>query len=176
MTPTSEPTRPNAADDDTVLATLRPSAARRWMGVGALGILGALLLGLALAPEVAVLWRLALAAGAVLTARMAMTMERATRRGLVLTPGALREEGEGGEILARLSDVRRVDRSAFALKPSNGFVMLLADPVPRAYRPGLWWRIGRRVAVGGVLSGSETRGLADSIAVMIADTGDGPRG
>jgi hypothetical protein len=73
-----------------------------------------------------------------------------------------------GTVLARVEDIVAVNRGAFAIKPSNGFTLTLKNPAPRAWQPGLWWRLGRRVAVGGVTPGSQARPMADIIAVMVA--------
>jgi hypothetical protein len=75
-------------------------------------------------------------------------------------------------VLARIDDVVAVDRGMFAIKPSNGFMLKLKTPAPRAWHPGLWWRLGRRLAVGGVTPGSQTRPVADIISVMIAERQD----
>jgi hypothetical protein len=39
----------------------------------------------------------------------------------------------------------------------------------RVYAPGLWWRAGRRVAVGGVTSRAEGKAVAELINVMLAE-------
>ena len=93
-------------------------------------------------------------------------LQLATTRKLHLTETALIDSE--GEVLARVEDIVSVNRGMLAIKPSNGFMLLLKDPAPRAWQPGLWWRFGRRVAVGGVTSGGQTRPMADIIAAMIA--------
>ncbi|WP_263741758.1 hypothetical protein [Defluviimonas sp. WL0050] len=89
-------------------------------------------------------------------------MFRATGRGLVLTDEALMDTD--GTLVARLDQIESVERGIFAFKPSNGFVLRLKSAQPRVWAPGLWWRLGRRVGVGGVISGSEGRAMADLIA------------
>ncbi|ETX14197.1 hypothetical protein OCH239_04925 [Roseivivax halodurans JCM 10272] len=156
--------------DDTegeVLAVVRASAARRVVGVGAVAALGVLLVALALSQPLGFAWRLGLLAMAAVALWGARQMQIATRAVLELTRAELRERG--GETLARIDEVARVDRSAFAMKPSNGFVLTLDRRRERAWRPGLWWRLGRRVAVGGVTSGSQTRPMADIIAALTAE-------
>ena len=73
-----------------------------------------------------------------------------------------------GTVIARLDNIEKVDRSAFAMKPSNGFLIILKEPGPRVWRPGLWWRLGRRVAVGGVTNGAHTRPMADMMKLKLA--------
>ena len=98
---------------------------------------------------------------------MLQYMWRATTVVLVLTEDALQEEN--GEVIARMDDIVRVDRGMLAMKPSNGFSLVLREKGPRRWRPGLWWRLGRKVAIGGVTSGAQTRPVADIIAIKIAE-------
>jgi hypothetical protein len=154
-------------DGNEVLVRIGASAGRRWIGVGALAGLGGLFLVMALGESLSAIWVavfLLCGAGALWAS---VVMERATRRVLQLTRETLSEVN--GEVLAEIADVTKVDRSAFAMKPSNGFVLYLGTPQPRAWRPGLWWRLGRRVAVGGVTSGGQTKPMADAIALLIAE-------
>ena len=147
------------------------SAARRAFAVGSMAVLGALLLWLAVAAPprapALLLFLLAAGAGAVV---MALRLHAATSRGLVLSGGELRESGPDGRLLARIGDVEGVDRGAFAFKPSSGFLLTLRRGAPggRAWAPGLWWRIGRRVGVGGAMRGAEARTLAEVIAIEVA--------
>lgn len=153
--------------------TLRPSPARRGFAAVTQGMLGIILLWIALAhPPEALGWRvflLVLGGGAM---AMAVLGWRASSEGVVL-----RDDGlftEGGEPVAPLALVEKVDRGPFAFKPSNGFSVRLSEPLPRAWSPGMWWRLGRRVGVGGVTGGAETKVVADalSFAVMQRDGTD----
>jgi hypothetical protein len=72
-----------------------------------------------------------------------------------------------GEVLARMDEILAVDRGAFAFKPSNGFTLKLNTKKPRAWAPGLWWRFGRRVGVGGVTSAGQAKFMAEQIALRI---------
>ena len=143
---------------------------RRWMGIGTLTLLGLLLLWLAFAqPPESLGLRAGVLAGGAVALVLALRMRQATLRGLILTETELRETGPGGRLLASLGDVRGVERGAFALKPSHGFMLRLAPGAGggRVWAPGLWWRAGTRLGVGGVLRASETRFLAEAIALRI---------
>jgi len=154
------------------LLTVRASQPRRAAAVAMLGALGALPLAVALAaPPAALGWRLFLlgfGAGALV---LAWRLWRATASALVLTPEGLRDS-EGREI-APLAEIVSVERGMLAFKPSNGFLLHLARPGPRHWAPGLWWRLGRRVAVGGVTGAGATRAMADLIALRIAQRAAG---
>ena len=152
--------------DDPVLARITASAPRRVLGIGTLAGLAFLLAYMALAMPSEPVWQvllLLMAAGAVW---LAWAMYHATASALELTATELRDTA--GTRLALITEIEAVDRGAFALKPSSGFTLKLYRPQARSWRPGLWWRLGRRVAVGGVTSGSATRPVADIIAAMIA--------
>ena len=159
-------------DDDGILATVGAGPMRRWTAVGALGALAALLAAtgveqmLAASGTAAIMGAILTAAGA-LSAWGAVRMADATGRTLVLTRDALSDDR--GEVLAPLDRIARVDRGAFAFKPSSGFVLHLAEPMPRRWAPGLWWRTGTRVGVGGTLAARDARGMADLITLVLAD-------
>ena len=153
----------DAAEPAPILAA---SPARRGIGVGALGALGAMLLWFALSQSLAVPWRAVIVAMGAGALWMARRMWQATAAHLVLTPRAL--ESSDGRVLARMEDVVTVSRGAFAFKPSNGFMLVLRERGAGAWEPGLWWRTGRRVGVGGVTPGAPARLMADRIRERIA--------
>jgi len=45
-----------------------------------------------------------------------------------------------GLMLAPLDQIKEVSRGAFALKPSNGFSVVLDEKLGFLWVPGLWWR------------------------------------
>lgn len=160
------------ADKGRVIARLYPSAPRRAFGTGILVALGVLVLWIAVAtPPQALGWRLFMLAGGAAAIWGAVRMWQATACGLELTGTELREDG--GRVLARLSEVRDVSRGPLAFKPSNGFLLTLDRPGARVWAPGLWWRVGRRVGVGGVTSRDEARFMAETIASLIGPGGRG---
>ena len=147
------------------LAVLRPSGVRRGFALAMQGGLGLMLLWLALAqPPEALGWRVALLVGGVLALALALRAWTRSAEAVVL-----REDGlwtETGAPIAPLPMVAKVERGAFAFKPSNGFLVTLSEPLPRAWSPGMWWRVGRRVGVGGVTGGAETKVVADTLSAM----------
>ncbi|MEM8788140.1 MAG: hypothetical protein AAGE76_07750 [Pseudomonadota bacterium] len=156
------------ADLSDPIAILRVSAARRVFGAVVQGGLGLLLLVLAVQlPEPTVPGRLALIGFGLLSLWQALVMYRATGRDLVLTKAGLFDSA--GEPIAALDNIASVDRGFFALKPSNGFLLRLHGAPGRRWVPGLWWRLGTRVGVGGATSGKAARDMADIIALMKAD-------
>lgn len=153
-----------------ILARVEVSAPRRWIGIVMLGGLGALLLWLAAisgggGPGL----RLFLLGLGALAIWLADTMRRATALHLELTETELRDSS--GTVLARVDQIVGIDRGAFALKPSHGFLLKLQTPQPRRWLPGLWWRMARRVGVGGVTPASQTKMMAETIQALIANRG-----
>lgn len=156
---------------DEVLATIRPSAPRRAFGLGVLLLLGALLAYLAFAlPGLAMVMRLFLLALGALVLWIAARMGQVTRTGLELTREALRDST--GQVLAPLSEISGVERGTFAFKPSNGFLIRLKTRQPRAWAPGLWWRMGRRIGVGGVTAAADAKAMAEIITALLIERGE----
>ena len=151
---------------DEALAVITPSLFRRGMAVGLLGALGVVLVYLALGGEEAGFGLralfLALGTGALV---LAERVWRTTAASLVLTEAGLFEDN--GRLLCTSEDMAAIERGAFAFKPSNGFAIKLARPGSRAWAPGLWWRMGRRLGVGGGVSKSEAKAMADLISLRL---------
>ncbi|WP_417243036.1 hypothetical protein [Celeribacter sp.] len=142
---------------------LHPSPIRRVFAAVMMLFLGALLVYVALSTgTMPFFWQLVLFAFGVAALYSAMKAWSATSTHLVLTQDAL-EEFEG-RVLCRIDEIEKVERGAFAFKPSNGFVVVLKSKAPRAWAPGLWWRFGRRIGVGGVTPAGETKAMADILA------------
>jgi hypothetical protein len=136
------------------------------MAAGMLVLLGGLLMWVALArPPEALHWRIFLLGAGAAALWLADRLVRATAVHLELTRDALRDGR--GRVLARVADIRAVHSGVFALKPSSGFTLRLEHPASVAWQPGLWWRLGRRLGVGGVTSGREARYMAEVIAAML---------
>ena len=151
---------------DEVLAVVEASAPRRWMGVGMLVVVGALLIYVALATPPAPGWQLFLIVTGGLALWLAQRLYQATLHRIELTEHELRSST--GEVIARVEDVEAMDRGVFAFKPSNGFLVRTREPGERAWAPGLWWRVGRRVGIGGVVAASQTKFMSEVLAALIA--------
>jgi len=151
--------------EDGVILRLEPSAGRRAFAVGILYSLSALFLWIAFAQPPAPGWAVFLIVMGVVTLLGGERLRRATAHRLELTDEGLRDTS--GRVLARWDDIEKVERGAFAFKPSNGFLIVLKTRGSRVWAPGLWWRIGRRVGVGGVTPQRASRFLAEQMAMRI---------
>lgn len=154
--------------DDEVLAIVRASAMRRGLGVAMLALLGVILIYLAvMRPPAAPVWQAFLVLVGALSLWGADLMRRATAQAVELTRAGLRSTD--GEVIAPLEQIESVDRGVFAFKPSNGFILRLKTAAPGRWRPGLWWRIGRRVGIGGVTPGAQGKAMADMLTALLME-------
>lgn len=146
---------------------VRPSPPRRVMGLLIQLILGAILLWLAAVhPPSSPFWLIFLIAMGVAALMLAQKGWRGSSVAIVLRDDGLFEED--GTPIAPLSDIHSVDRALFSFKPSNGFIIRMKTPLGRAWVPGMWWRVGRRVGIGGVTGGADTKIVADALSFMVA--------
>lgn len=153
---------------EEILARITASPVRRWFGVCVLLALALAVLSIAFTPEeVALTRRLPLTLLGLAVAGAGLALYRATALALELTPQGLRDSS--GRMIAPMEQILGVDRGTFAFKPSNGFVLKLGAKYGLVLRPGLYWRIGKRAGIGGVLQGAETKQMADIIAVILAE-------
>ncbi|SIN98775.1 hypothetical protein [Vannielia litorea] len=98
---------------------------------------------------------------------MGVWLWQATEGELVLRDGAL--VVEGGRVLARLEQIDRVERGAFAMKPAGGFVLKMREKQQFGWAPGLWWVRGRTVAVGGVVHPAAGKAMGQIIEAAMAE-------
>lgn len=154
------------AMQDEILISVEPSPARRAMAVGVLAALGLLVLAVAFQGQGAPLFQATLIALGLGCVWAADRLRRATADAVELTRAGLRTRS--GIELARVEHILRVDRSAFAFKPSQGFVVRLSHAAPRGWAPGLWWRGGRLLGIGGTVPGGQARAMADLLTALVA--------
>lgn len=149
-----------------VLAVIEPSEPRRWIAVGTLVALGGLLLFLAFTATYGSLLPtilfIVIGIGAIY---LGDRMRRSTAMRLELSDNGLIESS--GRVVCRMDEIAEVQRGAFAFKPSNGFMILLKEKGKATWEPGLWWRIGRRIGVGGVTPAAQGKFMADLIALHL---------
>ncbi len=159
---------------DEIVATIRASEPRRYMGVGMLGMVGALVIYVALSTPPSAGWLVFLLVVGLFAIWLAARMWQATQFHIELTEDELR--CSDGNVIARVDDIQSIDRGFFAFKPSNGFLIKTKTPASRIWRPGLWWRFGRQIGVGGVTPGSQSRAMSEILAAMIAMRNQGGDG
>ena len=154
-------------DENGVYARVQASPARRIFAYAVLFMLGVLLLYLPLMQPPTPFWTIVMLAMGFAALWGAERLRRATLNVIELTDGEVRDSS--GLVLARMDEIELVDRGVFAFKPSNGFTLVLRNKKPRGWAPGLWWRLGRRVGVGGVTSAGQAKFMAEQIAFRLKD-------
>ncbi len=154
---------------EEVLATVSASAPRRWIGVGMLVAVGALVIYVALASPPQIGWQVFLLVFGAAALWLAQRMWHVTEDSIELTPSGLRTGS--GQVICKVEDIEQVDRSMFAFKPSNGFLIKTRTPAPNAWAPGLWWRLGRRIGIGGMTAATETKFMSEMLSAMLVERG-----
>ncbi|MDE2912703.1 MAG: hypothetical protein OXL68_07245 [Paracoccaceae bacterium] len=156
------------------IAELRPSSARRWLGVIALAALGTILTihGLSSPDRGPVVAGLSVVLGIGFLWQSWRHLE-STRSHIVLTRIGL-FDGTGDRVCS-VDNIVSIDRSLFAFKPTNGFLIRLRSSETPRWVPGLYWRVGRRVGIGGATRSHEAKVMAERLDGLIRDRTDGRR-
>jgi hypothetical protein len=163
MTPSDEMPK---TDPHEIIATAKAGLGRRFLGMGSLGLLGLLLIYIAFVQSPGLEWRVFLLVLGVGSLWIVDKMRRATGTRIELTETELRDSD--GTVIALIADIDGMDRGFFAFKPSNGFLLRTTTKGPNVWRPGLWWRMGRRIGVGGMTPASQTKFMSEIIAAIMA--------
>lgn len=154
------------ADESGEILRIQASVGRRVMAISVLFMLGGLLIWLAATNGGSMVETLVLIVIGFAALFFGEWLRRATRLAVILRVDGLFDSN--GTLLAEWDDIKAVDRGAFAIKPSNGFSLVLNVAKGRGWAPGLWWRAGKRVGVGGVTAGPPARAMAEAIAFRLA--------
>jgi hypothetical protein len=151
---------------DEVIGTVSASMGRRVLGIMSLTLLGVMLIYVCFTQPPAVLGQfiLLLTGGGALW--IADKMRRATSTVIEMTATELRDTS--GVLICTIDDIESIDRGFFAFKPSNGFLLKTKTAGTHTWRPGLWWRAGRRIGIGGMTPGNQTKFISEILAATIA--------
>lgn len=154
--------------DDPVLATISPSPARLWIAIAMLAMLAGILLTVAVQmPRSAILLQIMVFAVAGVCIWGIVRIYASTQLSIELTRSEIRDTS--GQVIARIEDIAGIERGMLAFKPTNGFLVRTKSPAPRAWAPGIWWRLGRFNGVGGVTYGHQGKAMADHLAILLAE-------
>jgi hypothetical protein len=150
------------------IARLEASPVRRWFGILVIGAVGLGVIYVAFAtPPASPLAKFVMPLLGAALVYQAYRNLQATQQALVLT-----EDGlwiEGGAQLFSLDNVQSVSRTAFAMKPSNGFSVKLNTPVPFGWSPGVYWCVGRSVGIGGATDPAQAKAMAEALSILLAN-------
>lgn len=150
------------------IATLSASVPRRYLASFVLLSVGGMLLWIGLTkPPASIGWQIYMIGLGGLILWLSSKFWIASGRSISLTSEGLFDSN--GHCLARLDEIEKIERGVFAFKPSNGFLLVLKDPKPRGWAPGLWWSFGRRVGVGGVTPAAQGKYMAEMLAMELTE-------
>jgi len=153
----SDPSPPNSASR----ATLYASAALKSASIVVLCLVGGIFAYRVASGQGAA--ALILPAGAALWA--AWCIGRSTVAGVVLTDDGLWDTD--GTLIAPLDDILGVNRGLLAFKPPNGFSIRLRQRMPAAWVPGLYWRWGTLVGIGGMTPIHPAKQMAQAVEMAV---------
>ena len=145
---------------------LETSAVKRIFSAGILYLLAGLLGFVLLThPPRDLVWTLFLVGMLAGTLWLAVRTQASTRYWLELRSDGLYRSS--GDLICGLDEIASVNRGAFAFKPSNGFMLRLKSPGPRAWAPGLYWRLGPFLGVGGATHKAQADVMSETIALAL---------
>ena len=72
-------------------------------------------------------------------------------------------------LICSITDIERVDVSPYTFKSANGFIIHLKTRSAFKFVPGLFWQIGRRISIGGMISKSESKYLSNTLISFIGN-------
>ncbi|MEM9049100.1 MAG: hypothetical protein AAGC92_10305 [Pseudomonadota bacterium] len=164
--------KPDAAG---VIARLPCSPARRVLATMFLAFPGIVLLWLAVSRgEASLLTTIITTVVGLAMVWGAWQVWTATQGGLVLTETGLYDQD--GRTICPLREIERVESGILALKPSGGFVLHLANAAPAGWVPGLWWRRGKRLGIGGSVNARMAKTMSEAIAMLVLRRNNHERG
>ena len=68
-----------------------------------------------------------------------------------------------GSIICEIGDIERIDVSPYTFKSANGFIVILKTKSSFKSIPGLYWRLGNRLSIGGLVSKNESKFLSQTL-------------
>lgn len=158
---------------DTKVAVLEPSLGRRWFGAIILGLIGVILIYWSISyPPETLIARILMPILGVLCFWQVQWNMRVSQYGLYLTKEGLFDAND--VLICPLYNMAEVDRGLFAFRPSNGFLVRLHEPEEKGWAPGLYWRLGKRLGVGGATHPAQNKAMAQAIEALILERSLGP--
>ena len=66
-------------------------------------------------------------------------------------------------LIFKMDEIERIDVSPYTFKSANGFIILLKTKSSFKFIPGLYWRLGNRISIGGLVSKNESKFLSTTL-------------
>jgi hypothetical protein len=150
---------PYTPHKDSAIVEVRRPALARWALLAAIAALTSIFLTLWWRDGAVIMGVLAIPTGLV-----GVAVYRA--KGMVVRFDGEAVFDDTGLVLCRIDDIEKVERGIAPLNPSSGFVIRTHKSQPSGWSPGLWWRFGRRIGIGGATSARAGRNMASAIDLV----------
>lgn len=72
-----------------------------------------------------------------------------------------------GAQVTSIENIAAIERGIVSMKPSHGMLLKLSESGSAKWVPGLWWRLGARVGIGGLTAKRDTRLFAEALEQRI---------
>ena len=70
-------------------------------------------------------------------------------------------------LICSIAEIDRVDVSPYTFKSANGYIIHLKTKSGFKFVPGLFWQLGRRISIGGMISKSESKYLSNTLMSFV---------
>lgn len=151
-----------------VIVKIQPSFGRRIFGIAILCLAALIMLNYAFGDKAqSIVLRVFLLLFAVVFLWHAQTNLRFADAALILKRDGLFDNH--GELICNLSNINRIDRGWISFKPSNGLLIRMHRPMPLKWVPGLYWRFGKNLGVGGMVSPVLTKEMSDKLLLLMQE-------
>lgn len=153
---------------DNIILKLKPSRGRRIVGAVLLMLCGFFILFYTVfAAQDALFFRVAALLIGALFLWQAQWNLRVSNTTITLTKEGL--YAANGDLICRVSNMVEIDDGWFSFKPSNGFLVRLYEAEDPKWARGLYWRIGKRLGVGGAIEPAEVKALSAQLSLLIRE-------
>ena len=79
-----------------------------------------------------------------------------------------------GSVICEIDDIERIDVSPYTFKSANGFIVILKTKSSFKSIPGLYWRLGKRLSIGGLVSKNESKFLSQTLLSFFEENKNKP--
>ena len=72
-------------------------------------------------------------------------------------------------LICKIEDIERIDVSPYTFKSANGFIVFSKTKSSFNSVPGLYWQLGNRISIGGLVSKNESKLLSGTLLSFFED-------
>ena len=66
-------------------------------------------------------------------------------------------------LICRIDEIDQIDTSPYTFKSANGFIVILKTKNSFKTVPGLYWRLGKRISIGGLIAKNESKFVSSTL-------------